>query len=155
MRAKRFLGSFYLLLVIPTNTGAQERDRTPADGARVRISSTYEGLRQHVALLDSVRRDSVFLPSRGLAMSQVDRLEVSLGRSSFGVGRGAKRGAKLGALIGGATGALMIWDSRDDPLIRAIAVIAAPVVTLLGTAAGALVGAALGARPREHWGVVR
>lgn len=148
---KLAFGVLLVALVLPVMAEAQSSSLTV--GARVRVTSPRDELKNHVATLAEVRPDSIVLAgatgSRTVGLDNVTAIEVSAGkRSRFlqdaGIGLGV--GALAGGLMGyfayeecdeeGFMACFMVPDSRMESAAFGGAVLGA--VGLIG---GAIVGA--------------
>ncbi|MFL5466483.1 MAG: hypothetical protein ACJ79N_05390 [Gemmatimonadaceae bacterium] len=128
-----------------------------AEGARVRLITSSLRAEQQVARVISTENDSIFFRSevypvtRALALSEIERIDVSQGRrrrtaegAVIGLGLGVALGATLGALTyTPCEGLCFMGTSRGET-----ATIVGAMLGAVGVATGAIVGAM---RETEQW----
>jgi hypothetical protein len=150
--------AFALLLILATPVAAQVPIDSLAPQTRVRLDVPHLKLSNHTDVLDSLRRDTLFLHQVWLPEARITRMYASLGKVDRGeaAARGARRGARIGsfAALGFLGYALLADRSCNDCMISAtaVAVVAFPVFVGVGALGGAAMGAA---RPPEAWIRVR
>ena len=131
-----------------------------APGTPVRITAPAWRLSNHPNVLDSLRRDTIFLRQFYVPAEDVIRMEARRGRMTWE--QGARRGFRRGALTGLAISSALlvvgiVGDSQsdcDDCMITgtALALGVLPVITAVSAVTGGLIGSA---RPPERWTSVR
>ena len=148
---KLALGVLLVALVVPVTAEAQSSSL--AVGARVRVTSPRDDLKNHVATLTQVRDDSIVIAghtgSRTIGLDNVTAIDISAGRRSHflqdaGIGLGV--GALAGGFIGyfsyeecdeeGFMACFMVPDSRMES-----AAFGGAVLGGVGLVAGAIIGA--------------
>jgi len=121
-------------------------------GDAIRIVAPTLGIRQNSGILVDVRADTLVLHVRGLipapgerfSLSVVERLDVSVGRTSY-AGYGAVVGAVLGGLAGG-----LLFKPECDGTQPGVTCGAFPTSGVVGAGAGAVAGWLAGRLIRPH-----
>jgi hypothetical protein len=130
-----------LLLLLPVY--AIQAQVLPDSGARVRITNSSFPRVKTVGTLERVTPDTIVVAGQLIIRSTIGRVEVSEGRRSQW-----RRGLLMGGLVGAGVGALSTavlfagidWSDGNGGVETGVAIMAA-----VGSGAGLLVGAAIGA----------